>query len=754
MMSHPRLAKFAAVLLALSALAATFTLVPPKAKAADTPNSWFVPVAGAPVGVSFYDVEWTPDGKWALWVGSTGSFGVAWWYELATGGWTQAMCVDDGASTRVGTDSAYFKTVTWITDHPSWDNSMLVVGDCGGGGAFFFAPLAIRTSIYEQHMAPIANFIAEESIFNPYVLYAPTTANVTVAGYKAGVGAFCYEYSTSNEDWGTGSPKCSYTSNPSSIWYDVAIDPSELPQGDIYLVGRNGLGSALYQVWDSSTRILNTKVSPAGFVQINTIELDNSAAPPYMIFGHGTSGSANVFYKAAKAAHFDQFTPIAYPNGASTSIYDMDFDSTGVGVAIGEWNYEGDDYGLIVDIWRDGSDYKAVRRSDSELGGTFYNTFFQGASMAPAGHPLALICGSAYKYYYNAATSNVQVDSMYPHIDYIDLYDAGMSVSKLNSQIDVDPGDYSTWYDFTVRAYDNAGQTNILQVDVYAWYDGGPGGSENKPVPFDGVADTENSRMHFHWNRYAAPTWSKMIPSGATDESVIWEAGCSSWDEPDLKNVTLRFRICAGPQMRAADGPFNNIAGSRYGGGVSGGQSDDTFPYAPLNALDTWNLHVVVTDSGGIEANAYDEFGIYRFTYIGTSGLPGGGAIRGAGAPNTQATLTPANDVTYNSNCPYQLTTSVTNLVGQNLGQTIPATLICITGGQISSQTWFTGAGVPQYLYGSSPATYVDPRGSLRFTTTSNAVGGIGEPMWWYCDIPGVQEDYYKGTITYSILHG
>jgi hypothetical protein len=747
MMSCPRLVKLAAVLLALSALAATFTILPPKAKAADTPNTWFESIPGQPAGVSgstFYDVQWTPDGQIALWVGRSVSLGraVAYSYQVSTNMWTELGCFDNLPGTYpVGIESLAFNTAAYIPGGP-YGTCFLVMGDTGVNGAFYLWEVG-SVSLYEFHDATTANFVAEGSVYNP----TEVQPYVEVVGSIAGSGAFSYRYSVGSEDF--AGAFCYDVTNTNNVWYDVELDTSVTP-ADLYYVGMSGTGAGMYYVWDSSMALINALAMPS-YIRLECIEFD-----PYtnqmVVAGYSTNAAYTPMYRITKGAqYYSNWWWIQESLSPSAMIHDLDFDSTGKGVAVGNWT-GGSNLGLIVDIWWSGSEYKAVQRSDSSA--VFVNAYLHGVAIAPTGGRMAFISGSAFKYYYTAASSNVQVDTMFPHVDYIELYDMGMSTSKLNTQIDVDPGDYSTWYDFEVRAWHNSGQTYIQQVDVYAWYDGGA--VETEPTPFDGVADTGNLRMHFRWTRGTPDTWAKIFP-GVTDETVLWDASCTHVDEPDLRNVTLRFRFSPGPQVRAAAGPFTEPSfpgNQRYDPGANGPNPGDQSTINALNNLNSWNVHVVVADTGTGVGNAYDEFGFFRYTYIGTSGLPGGGAIRGAGAPNTQASLSPVNDVTYYANCPYQLVTSVTDLIGQNLGQPISATAISILGGQISSQTYFTGAGVPLYLYGSSPATYVASRGSLRWTTTSMAVVGIGGPMWWYCDIPGVPEDYYKGTITYSIWHG
>jgi hypothetical protein len=305
----------------------------------------------------------------------------------------------------------------------------------------------------------------------------------------------------------------------------------------------------------------------------------------------------------------------------------------------------------------------------------------------------------------------------------------------------VDPGDDSTWYDLNVHAWHNSGQTNIVQMDAYLWYDGG--GVETIPAPFES-GGWENQRIHLRWTR--ATGFSLIFPPWET----TFSAARSGWsDDGDGKNVSLAWSFSPHQQVRAAAGMpgFVEAAGDRYGAGGPEAQSTTS----ALNSLYSWNICVVVTDSGGATASAYDEFGIFRYTYIGSSGLPGGGNVIGSGPPSTTIALAPSGaDVMYSSNCPYQLTVETTNLLGQHHGGMVRADDMWLQGGMAGS-AYFSGPGAPIYLYGSVAPTYQNPYPVDRVTYLT---WQGGSPLTLYCDIPSVAEDYYKGTLTYSLLHG
>ena len=205
-------------------------------------------------------------------------------------------------------------------------------------------------------------------------------------------------------------------------------------------------------------------------------------------------------------------------------------------------------------------------------------------------------------------------------------------------------------------------------------------------------------------------------------------------------------------QVRFADGTpgFVESAGDRYGIGIEGQSTS-----AALDALDSWNICVTVTDVGGGSVSAYDEFGFFRYTYIGSAGLPGGGSIYGSGPPNTVVILQPNNqDVTFSSNCPYQVRVSVTDLWNAPHTQVIAASTLQVYGGTMSGWEGFSVAGDYIWLIGTEPLGYQAPQYSLTYTTTSSADFNPDPQLFQMaCTIPTVPEDRYFGVLTFSVVH-
>jgi hypothetical protein len=357
---------------------------------------------------------------------------------------------------------------------------------------------------------------------------------------------------------------------------------------------------------------------------------------------------------------------------------------------------------------------------------------------------MALVAGSAFVYHYTSADSGIQVNVAAPYINFVDIFAAGTSTSYVNSPVDIDDGSNTVGYDVTLSAYHSAGQGYITNVELSLWRD--TGASESMP---GGYLDPGygNTRARYVWNRGSPDSWSVMCPAiTGTEEITLVPGQCSRVDEVDGQNVTIKFRVYFHQQARYALGPFSEAPGVR--------NANQASQASAFNNPNSWNLWMHALDTGGQVDYAYDEFGMYQYTYIGSSGLPGGGAITGSGAPGLTINLNPVGDITYSANCPYRLSGAVSDLTGQNLLATVPATAFNVHGGNLG-MTAISGAGVPVYFFGSAAPTYQNPLESGRTTTTSTGDFNPDiDPVTWYCSIPSVAEDRYVGTITYTISHG
>jgi len=360
------------------------------------------------------------------------------------------------------------------------------------------------------------------------------------------------------------------------------------------------------------------------------------------------------------------------------------------------------------------------------------------------------------------ATQPITVATIYPHINYIDIYD-NASNSYMNRQMDVDEDSATDefYYVEVDASYGSAvsglSWLNIGYVDVYASYDAGSTLTDNYDIT-DPVGK-ENIQFHFKYDN-SLGSWSLEYPKSG--EVQFFDTACS--DTPvDAYHHTLDFAFA--PQQQVHNGSAGtegaNIAPNNRYSETGTWVIEDQNTTNALNDPYTWDMHVYVVDTtGSAYANAYDEFGIYKFTDLGAWSYPGD--MSAAAAPNTpnvhlQVLGNPTFDLTYRSNCEYQIRVYLDNdLLSGTTADVIPASNLAVQGGTLAVSTYFSGSGSGNalYLVGDSVGpTYVQPQASGTSTTTSQVVGGTGNPLAWTVDIPVVAEASYTANAVYEIVH-
>jgi len=288
-------------------------------------------------------------------------------------------------------------------------------------------------------------------------------------------------------------------------------------------------------------------------------------------------------------------------------------------------------------------------------------------------------------------------------------------------------------------------------------------GFTNQDAPVAGIglgqfdeAAFANQRMRFSANNGGpAPTLEFPLTGETTLSASTWqESGVYAW-----VNVTFSPH----EQVRWADssaGVWNQgpATAGRYDGlapfGVWNAEDQsDNLGYAPLDEDHTWDIKVQIQDDSAVTnyASAYDEFGFYKYTYLGSESIVNGGSIYGSGAPNTNdVVLSPSNvDVTFKANCPYRLGVALNGDLTGSAAPTIDGDTISIQGGDLARNAFAVG-GNTQYLIGAG--SLHDPLGAGRFTTTSSYDDNAdSDAVFWWCNIPLVPEDQYVSTITWVL---
>jgi hypothetical protein len=726
----------ASLALVISIMTVTAVLVLPDGTlAADTSDIPIVSISGAvepPAGNTFYDVAWRPDGTYALFVGHDVGTGMGCIYRydpLLSGDAAWQMLFVSGSDPTVD--------VVRSVVYDPWDDMFVAVGD-DDNSPYAMCWYAVNygcTNIWEYTHTQFPQY----SYGTDLVL--DTYANrILCVGYKGpSVGATVWAFTPLAQTW-----SLLFSGGDDESWFTGgAVHTS----GDIYVVGANYASPCgLYYRYSSGVA---TWLGPGGTWNSNDfIELIFSdiaylpSADAMVLSVESRTSGVQALYYAWSWTGFETLNGLDSESDPYHWIYkDLEYDPRSGYVFVAGYESWPSNVGRVHAIWYESGRLHLAMKSDD--GAAVQGHAFLSISVRPARIPMALVAGSAFVYHYTSADSGIQVNVAAPHINFVDIYAAGTSTSYINSPVDIDDGSNTIGYDVTLSAYHSAGQGYITNVELSLWRD--TGASESMPAGFINPG-YGNVRARFVWNRGSPDSWSVICPTvTGSEEITLVPAQCSRVDEMDGQNVTIKFRVYFHQQARYALGPFTEAPGVR-----NANQQMTT----AFNNLNSWNLWMHALDTGGQIDYAYDEFGMYQYTYIGASGLPGGGAISGSGAPGQPINLNPPGDITYSANCPYRLSGAISDLTGQILLGTIPATSFSVNGGNLS-MTAITGPGVPVYFYGSGVPTYQSPLDSGRTTTTSTGdFNGDADPVTWYCTIPAALEDRYVGTITYTISHG
>jgi hypothetical protein len=726
-----------AAILACLALALGGLLAPMPAKAADTNNDLFTTLPGAPVGVTFYDVAWSADGKLALFVGTDYAHGKAYYYQPEGDVWTEALFGGGFLPCYI------LYTVTYCPD--SWSGAKFMgAGTSGGTGYYLWFPGPGQDTDYSNTVA-LFGFEVHDSIYNPAI--GSMGSLYLIANSASG-----NEIKLIELDLASGAP------NPiikvpkvSAACFGVECDPVT---NDVYIVGVQSSG-VLYHKYQHNTSTNYSLPFPYG-VHLSDIVYDSYHTPKRMIVTalfQAVGDVTSVFDVRFSGGNYSFVIPIGQTPDY-TYFNSIAIDSDGRAVLVG-MDDELTNYGRIYDLWTGSSGTTHLMiRSEGIIAGEE----FKGVAIRPTGVQMALVAGSAFKYSYTSVLGPIQVDVAVPHVDFMDLYPTGSpGDDKLNSQIDVDIGDGGTTYTLEVGVYDSLGVARMTEIEVWMWFDAGATGVDlptSLGAGFD-AAGTENTRMHFRITR-AGPTITQIFPAPGPTAETNFVNGWWSDINATAATVTLDFQ--PHQQVRWAPGPFTpGFPGNpRYDPDMDGPEPGEQSTVSALNDGLTWDIKARVADDATTTnyASAYDEFGIYRYTYLGVAGIPNGGAVYGSGAPGTNNVVMSVSgaNVTYSANCPYGLSVQLmSDLNGISYAGMITAAAISIQGGAIAVPTVFLATGSTQTLIGPAQA----PLNAGRTTTTSSWDGNAAtwEPVRWWVDIPGVLEDQYVSQVTWAITN-
>ena len=703
-------------------------------KAADVENQWLISIPGAPGGATFTDVAWSENGKLAVYAGYEGGKGTTYLYYPENGSWFQS-----DNSLVMGT-TTQFRTIEFLNN--SFNGPMFMIfGTSGSGGDYYSLQPQINNTIYHS----TTPMLLTTEIYGSCVDYI--WHRVILAGSKTATGAVSYAYNYSSAQWGNIQQNTNATNH--MIYYGAAVIPNvDVP--DIALVGANTLNSSnLYVITNSTTGLAADKSIgglQAALTDITYDSNNNRAIISTALRADGGMGPG--LYAIDQSSGFQTLHAVASSVPKADDLWGIDM-SKGRAIAVGRNSTTG--YGVVYDFVAVGGNTYMYLQSNSTA--IFAARNFTGVAIRPAGIPMAMISGSAFKYSYLDSDSTIVVNTVYPHIHYVDLFNNGTAVSIMNSVTNVDPGDNSITYNLTVNGSYTApgGASLISMVDVWMWFDGGLAGIDRSGLVDTG---TPNLGAHFVWYNTSGGTSTIIFPTTSEWDYV---GHAQNIEAAGGQGFTVSFYFRPNQQVRNATSGGTWSAGTGVTPGRFNGPAvDQQSNLSALDDPDSWDIKVRATDNTSLAfGDAYDEFGLNRYVYLGAGvALPGNGFLSGSGAPGQTVILQPAanQNVTFSANCYYDLRIWSTDLTGPS--GSILANRLDVMGGALAGYVALLGPGEPnaRYLIGGVGNGVYGRSGwyGVTNTTWNSPDGGNGFAM--DCRIPGgTPEDTYTGILTYSI---
>lgn len=263
-----------------------------------------------------------------------------------------------------------------------------------------------------------------------------------------------------------------------------------------------------------------------------------------------------------------------------------------------------------------------------------------------------------------------------PRILWYDFQNSN-GVSKLNSQIEVD-----NEYKFIIKISSDQGWDDIDYIDINAWYDNGVetttynnsgnlGGNLNMFLRYQNTTGTANYTLLWPKN--------EVIIGDFLEEDDTDPNGSIGYTE--CRNLTFFFKPSYQFRYAPGDGNWSNLMSAH-------------------NDINSWNFKILVTDSGenasGSSSDSeIDEFGVYSYTEIASTGMP---SIEGLPGNLSK----PSNvNLTFRSNLQYSLSIDTGKFIHEkHPTANITNQSLWIRGGNITEFINFSG-NKPIFIYGS-----------------------------------------------------
>jgi len=686
------------------------------------------------------DVAWTPDGHVALVVGS-GSGGSAWAYDTYQDMWF-ALIGYDSTQTFQGVSYDQFSNLFWFCGN---------YGSTGPSTVYFWDPPSGLT----------VGFLPGTGGGPLTVPVMDVAADITGSPLAVGLGGSVYYYGT---DWflldgilSTDFYAVDYNTHDDRFYFGGMYQPGR---------GASGQGQFFYSdicpltpgspanedtgyhgtEWGTIYDIAWNQVYNYGLVVGETVNTVTGALFWNEIKGLELLGTQTIYTSAS-----------------------WDSDGWKEAAIVGE-QYQDDPYfaprGAYWRYYDGGTEIILGHVDSTEL---VYNCVAMKPPASPKWAIIPLAGGGGVKInvFMLDQSTIVRVNSAFPHIFSIDMWDQASALGTLNGpsllNAEVDVGNV---YTFELEANYSIATANHwydTEIELTAWYDEGILGTNSGPEGSFATVDNRTRQFRMYYNPLNDTAWMT-YPVAPELEFSIAPLDWYCYPTPaTVDHYSVYLNVSFGLQTRAADG-------SLWGVGPAG----DIFqPNLAFNDLFSWDFNYTVYDVNFTSAleSAYDEFGVKEAVAISAIGNPTGNAPPGS----SDVPLGPQSIITYSANTPYWVNVSIPNLLLGGVGpQNIPAADIAIRNDHINAsysnsdigQTplagrHFTGPGAEWSVWGnrSLPTTYMSAplNGTIAGGEWGSDYSALTVPgvqvtlISWWASVGLVPEGVYWATITFSI---
>jgi len=314
----------------------------------------------------------------------------------------------------------------------------------------------------------------------------------------------------------------------------------------------------------------------------------------------------------------------------------------------------------------------------------------------------------------------------------VNLWPRGDDLNLTNRQIDVNtqPALNITYFLVNVSLFGGGGLTDISSVNVTAWFDNNSETDRSMTWP----RQYPNRNLTINYS-YVTGAENLLYPTSGEVTAETFHIGFTN---ATTQEVGLGFRW--GPNIRWATGPgaWTTTAG--------------------WNDLKSWNFACRVTLKAGGDPTDWEEtwhkmeFGTYKYTALSVSGNPTATQPPGSGWRGFLGS--PDQQVTYNSNAPFNLTANISDLKRTGGGANLPSKNLGITGENLKTMgTFWTGSSNGNgkiFIAGANGTGY----SSFVYINSGNGnLTGTGPTyIEWYVSVPvGTQEGTYTALIDWLL---